>query len=167
MAAWVVEMGVGVNTAAFLGSAIRGLASVRSRFRSQQCFGRLAVCARSGWSLAGLLDFGRVASGSSRPTSGFQSGHNCSCALGLFARSGPAGACRMMGFSGMWPSGASCSFLRPVCAGYPARPGFHGFGCQSRAGFHGEPSNLALGRTPEGHCGVNQTFPAGAGQLRC
>jgi hypothetical protein len=160
-------MGRGVNTAALSGSAIRGLASLRRWFQSQQCFGSFAVGARGSWSPAGLRDFVRLASESLRPSSGFQSGHNCLCALGLLARPGLAGARRPMGLSGLWPSGASCSFLRPVCAGLPAHPGFHGFGCQSRAGFHGEPSNLGLGRTPERHCGVNQTFPAGAGQLRC
>jgi hypothetical protein len=160
-------MGRGVNTAVLPGSAIRGLASLRRWFQSRQCLGRFAVGARGGWSTAGLSDFVWLASASSRPTSGFQSGHNCLCALGLLARSGHAGARRPMRLSDLWPSAASCSFLRPVCAGLPARPGFHGFGCQSRAGFHGVPSNCALGRTPEGHCGVNQTFPAGAGQLRC
>jgi hypothetical protein len=30
-----------------------------------------------------------------------------------------------------------------------------------------EESIPSLGRTPEKHCGVNQTIPAGAGQLRC
>ena len=72
----------------------------------------------------------------------------------------------------------SCRFLRPVCPASRARPvlrgfgveastGFHGFGVQRRSGFHGGRSNWSLGRTPEGHLGVNQTFPAGAGELRC
>jgi hypothetical protein len=160
-------MGRGINTAALSSSAICRLASVWRWFQSGQCFGCFAVDARGSWSPARLCDFVRFASGSLRPSSGFHSGHNCLCALRLLAPSGLAGARRLMGLSDLWPSAASCSFLRPVCAGLSARPGFHGFGCQSRAGFHGVPSNLALGRTPERHCGVNQTFPAGAGQLRC
>jgi hypothetical protein len=85
LAAWVNEMGGGVNSTAFPSSAIGSCASVRRRCQSRHSFGCLAVGAYVGWSPTGLLDFVRFASESLRPIPGFQPSRNCLCALGLIA----------------------------------------------------------------------------------
>ena len=155
---WVIEMGGGASTAAFPGSAIGLIASVRRRFQSKQFFGRCAVGARGGWLPAGLCDFGGFASESLRSAAGVPQTCGCGCALGLLARrlprlrsvrgSASAGVLRPVcaglrarmvsrGFPRCASVVSSGSVLRPACAGSRARPDIRGFGFQNRSGFHG------------------------------
>jgi hypothetical protein len=163
-------MGGHANTAAFPGSAIGSRASMGRRFQSRYSFGRFAVARmclvahRAPGFRSGC--FGKPASDprvSTRPPLFVR--------IGADRLPGRAGACRLMGLSGLCACGPSGSFLRPVCASSRARPGFRGFeveafpdfqgfGVERRSGFHGGRSNWSPHRTPGRHCGVNHLLSA-------
>ena len=165
------------NTAAFPDSAIRLLETVRRLLQSEHSFGQFAV-ARMCLAAHRAPRLRQVRFGKSASDQRVSTKPQLFVRIGADRWPGRAGARRLMGLSDLCPCGPSGSFLRPVCASSRARPDsrgfgvaasleFHGFGEQRRSGFHGGRSNWSLGRTPERHLGVNQTLPAGAGQLRC